>query len=54
MLTTEQVRHFKIMLRKVDNTYVKDFTLPPKLVTSLRPEVREALLRASEHSQSLE
>jgi len=47
LLSTDQVHHFKAMLRKVDNTFVKDYALPPGLVASLRPEVKQAMDRAA-------
>ena len=47
LLRAEEVRHFKGMLRKVDNTFVKDFLLPTNFVSSLRPAFQEALAKAS-------
>ena len=47
ILTAEQMRHWRNLLRKVDNTFVKEFALPPKLVNSLRPGFQQALLRAA-------
>ena len=47
LLSTEQVHHFKAMLRKVDNTFVKDYPIRPGLVASLRSEVKEAMERAA-------
>ena len=51
ILTAEQMRHWKNLLRKVDNTFVKDFALPPKLVNSLRPGFQQAMLRAADHTE---
>jgi hypothetical protein len=43
LLRPEDVRHFKGLLRKVDNTYVKDFALPAAAMAALRPRVDAAL-----------
>ncbi|KAK9821304.1 hypothetical protein WJX81_005661 [Elliptochloris bilobata] len=43
LLRPEDVRHFKGLLRKVDNAYVKDYKLPSAALTSLRPQVDAAL-----------
>ena len=43
LLRPEDVRHFKGLLRKVDNTYVKDFALPVAAMAALRPRVDAAL-----------
>ena len=43
LLRHEDVRHFKSMLRKVDNTYVKDYTLPGALLSELKEPCRTAL-----------
>ena len=43
MLRPEDVRHFKALLRKVDNAYVKDYRLPSEALTALRPQVAAAL-----------
>jgi hypothetical protein len=51
MLSTDQVHHFKAMLRKVDNTFVKDYPIPPGLVASLRPEVKGAMERAASREE---
>ncbi len=51
LLSTEQVHHFKAMLRKVDNTFVKDYPIPPGLVASLRSQVKEAMERAASREE---
>ena len=43
LLSTEQVHHYKAMLRKIDNTFVKDLPLASGLITDLRPRVKTAL-----------
>ncbi|KAK9824495.1 hypothetical protein WJX72_010815 [[Myrmecia] bisecta] len=43
MLRPEDVRHFKGLLRKVDNTYVKDHKVPHALVERLQADFEEAL-----------
>ena len=43
LLRPEDVRHFKGLLRKVDNAYVKDYRLPSEALTALRPQVAAAL-----------
>lgn len=43
LLKQEDVRHFKAMLRKADNSYVKDYSLEKTVVNGVRDEVREAL-----------
>ncbi len=43
LLRLEEVRHFKGLLRKVDNAYVKDYQLPGGALTALRPQVAAAL-----------
>ena len=43
LLRPEDVRHFKALLRKVDNAYVKDYALPSDALTALRPKVDTAL-----------
>lgn len=43
ILSTEQVHHYKVMLRKIDNAFVKDFSIPDGSVSTLRQKVREAI-----------
>ena len=43
LLRPEDVRHFKGLLRKVDNAFVKDYKLPSDALTALRPQVDAAL-----------
>ncbi len=43
LLRVEEVRHFKGLLRKVDNAYVKDHVLPKEALEAARPEVAHAL-----------
>ena len=43
LLRPEDVRHFKGLLRKVDNEYVKDYRLPSDALAALRPQVDAAL-----------
>ncbi len=43
VLRVEEVRHFKGLLRKVDNTFVKDHALSKSLVEAARPEAQHAL-----------
>jgi ATP-dependent RNA helicase DDX51/DBP6 len=43
LLRVEEVRHFKGLLRKVDNAFVKDYALPKADVEAARPEVLHAL-----------
>ena len=52
LLRHEDVRHFKSMLRKVDNAYVKDYTLPSELLTELKQPCQDAL--ATTHDQLLD
>ena len=48
LLRHEDVRHFKSMLRKVDNAYVKDYTLPNELLTELKAPCLNALAATQE------
>ena len=48
LLRHEDVRHFKSMLRKVDNAYVKDYTLPNELLTDLKAPCQAALAATQE------
>ncbi len=43
VLRVEEVRHFKGLLRKVDNAFVKDHALPKAEVEAARPEAQHAL-----------
>ena len=43
MLRHEDVKHFKGMLRKADNTYVRDHKLARPAMEALRPDVEQAL-----------
>jgi hypothetical protein len=43
ILRVEEVRHFKGLLRKVDNAFVKDHVLPREQLEAARPEVEHAL-----------
>ena len=47
LLSTEQVHHYKAMLRKIDNTFVKDMPLPAGIISELRPKVKKAIQEAS-------
>ena len=52
VLRKEEVRHFKSLLHKVSNTYVKDHKLPLELLEAARPasvhalEILQAYLQA--------
>ena len=52
ILRKEEVRHFKGLLHKVSNTYVKDHKLPLELLEAARPasvhalEILQAYLQA--------
>ena len=48
LLRHEDVRHFKSMLRKVDNTYVKDYAIPSELLNELREPCQTALTATHE------
>ena len=52
LLRHEDVRHFKSMLRKVDNAYVKDYAISAELLTELHDVCQEALNRT--HAKLLE
>ncbi|KAF5837997.1 P-loop containing nucleoside triphosphate hydrolase protein [Dunaliella salina] len=43
LLRDEDVRHFKQMLRKADNTYVRNFKLAPGAADSFKPALEAAL-----------
>lgn len=43
VLRVEEVRHFKGLLRKVDNAFVKDHPLPKADIEAARPEAQHAL-----------
>lgn len=43
LLSTEQVHHYKAMLRKIDNTFVKDLPLQAGAISALRPKVKQAI-----------
>ena len=43
LLRVEEVRHFKGLLRKVDNAFVKDFALDKAALEALRPDCAHAL-----------
>jgi len=43
ILRKEEVRHFKGLLHKVNNTFVKDHKLPPQLLEAARPASAHAL-----------
>jgi len=43
ILRVEEVRHFKGLLRKVDNAFVKDHSLQKDLLESVKPECKHAL-----------
>ncbi len=43
LLRVEEVRHFKGLLRKVDNAYVRDYALDKGALEALRPGVAHAL-----------
>ncbi|KAG1663277.1 hypothetical protein FOA52_006318 [Chlamydomonas sp. UWO 241] len=43
LLRPEDVRHFKAMLRKADNTFVSDHALPAELLVTARPRLVAAL-----------
>lgn len=42
------MRHFKAMLRKVDNNFLREFKLPPERVEAMRPVLDVALLQVEE------
>lgn len=46
ILRKEDMRHFKAMLRKVDNTYVRDFALDVELIHGLQQDYDQALATA--------
>eukprot|EP00197_Chlamydomonas_leiostraca_P015958 CAMPEP_0202884200 /NCGR_PEP_ID=MMETSP1391-20130828/40555_1 /ASSEMBLY_ACC=CAM_ASM_000867 /TAXON_ID=1034604 /ORGANISM="Chlamydomonas leiostraca, Strain SAG 11-49" /LENGTH=378 /DNA_ID=CAMNT_0049567343 /DNA_START=12 /DNA_END=1145 /DNA_ORIENTATION=- len=48
LLRDQDVRHFKQMLRKADNTYVKDYKLPQGAADEMKPALDRALQQASE------
>lgn len=48
MLRPEDVRHFKQMLRKADNTFVKDYKLAKDKVDACGPRVSQALRQVQE------
>lgn len=48
LLKEEDVRHFKLMLRKVDNSYVKDFKMKPDVFQPLEPKLERALQQVQE------
>ncbi|DBA71432.1 TPA: hypothetical protein ACH3X2_011231 [Trebouxia sp. C0005] len=52
LLRHEDVRHFKSMLRKVDNAYVKDFAIPSELLIELKEPCQDAL--AATHEKLLD
>ena len=43
LLRVEEVRHFKGLLRKVDNAFVKDWALDKGALDALRPSCARAL-----------
>ena len=43
LLSTEQVHHYKAMLRKIDNTFVRDLPLPAGSISALRTKVKQAI-----------
>lgn len=43
LLRHEDVRHFKNMLRKVDNAYVKDYSIPNDIIDELKEAYQQAL-----------
>ena len=43
ILRKEEVRHFKGLLHKISNTYVKDHKLPLQLLEAARPASEHAL-----------
>lgn len=45
LLRHEDVKHFKGMLRKADNTYVRDYKLGRERMAGLLPDVEQALLK---------
>ena len=47
LLSTEQVHHYKAMLRKIDNTFVKDLPLQAGAISALRPKVKQAIENAA-------
>lgn len=46
LVRKEDMRHFKAMLRKVDNTFVKDLKLRPEETAALRKDYEKALAHA--------
>eukprot|EP00200_Dunaliella_tertiolecta_P018830 CAMPEP_0202398552 /NCGR_PEP_ID=MMETSP1128-20130828/1394_1 /ASSEMBLY_ACC=CAM_ASM_000463 /TAXON_ID=3047 /ORGANISM="Dunaliella tertiolecta, Strain CCMP1320" /LENGTH=259 /DNA_ID=CAMNT_0049001711 /DNA_START=126 /DNA_END=905 /DNA_ORIENTATION=- len=48
LLRDEDVRHFKQMLRKADNTFVKNFKLAPGVADSFKPALEAALKQVQE------
>ncbi len=52
LLRHEDVRHFKSMLRKVDNAYVKDYAIPSELLVELKEPCQDAL--AATHEKLLD
>ncbi len=47
LLSNEQVHHYKAMLRKIDNTFVRDLPLQTGAVSALRQKVKQAFERAA-------
>mmetsp|Transcript_17221 Transcript_17221/g.44704 ORF Transcript_17221/g.44704 Transcript_17221/m.44704 type:complete len:181 (-) Transcript_17221:45-587(-) len=43
LLRSEDMRHFKAMLRKADNTFVRDYALDAGELDALRPQLGEVL-----------
>lgn len=48
LLRDEEVRHFKDMLRKADNNFVKDHKMKPEEVNALKPQLGAALAQVQE------
>lgn len=43
LLRTEHIAAFKVMLRKADNNYVKDYKIPPDAWDAVQSDVHAAL-----------
>ncbi|GLC33193.1 hypothetical protein PLESTB_000360700 [Pleodorina starrii] len=48
LLRDEDMRHFKAMLRKADNNFLRDLKLPPERLEGLRPALAGALQQLEE------